>query len=357
MTTRERAMALAVAAARYPELYPPSAEAMIEAIRLELGSELALDGFHKYANGFTRAVPVKTILHVVSGNTPHAALQTMLRGLLLGARNFVKFPTEGLGSLEDFPKFLSPKLSANLECSREIKPGWKDAADAWVVFGDDATVATLRAECPPGRIFEGHGHRVSFAVVFGDSEFRSCSEAARDVSLFDQAGCMSPHVFYVSGDARGYARRLAMELEKMHQTNPPRGLSVGERARIAQFREVIAFEAANSSQTEIWHSDGIPGWTVVFEADTDFRISPLDRFIFVKPLPEDLGYALGKIRNCIGAIGIYPATMRNASQLVELGASRICALGRMQETPFAWHADSRQNLAALVRWVDLETEV
>lgn len=357
MTTRERALALAEAAARFPELCPPSADEMMAAIQGELGHEEALEGFQKYHGGFTQAIPARTILHIVSGNTPHAALQTMLRGLLLGSRNFVKFPSNGLGALEEFSSFLPAELAALLECSREIRPGWKEQAEAWVVFGDDRTVAMLRAECPAGRIFEGHGHRVSFAVVFDDPEFQSCAGAARDVSLFDQAGCMSPHGIYVAGDALGYASRLAVEMEACHVAVPARPLSMGDRVRIAEARDALAFEAANSPGTRIWQSSGLPGWTVVYEEDTKFRVSPLDRFVFVKPLPADISSVLGEIRHVVGGIGIFPASLEHAEKTVGLGASRICPIGKMQETPFTWHADSRQNLAALVRWVDFEPDV
>lgn len=351
MTTEERANCLAAAAAGYPELFPPSAGEMMQTLRGELGDEQMLDGFRPYAGGLTRALAPETILHIVSGNTPHAALQTMLRGLLLGSHNLVKFPSCGLGDLERFGNRLPDALSARLECSREIQPGWKERADAWVVFGDDDTVETLRRECPPGRIFDGHGQRVSYAVVFDDVAFASCSDVARDVSLFEQQGCMSPHVVYVAGDARAYARRLAQEMEAFHATHPAPELPLASRASLTQIRDAFQFEALGSPCVQVWKGNG---WTVVFEENPTFRLSPLDRFVFVKPLPEDLRAAVFEIRSVTGAIGIFPATPDDAARLVNLGASRICAVGHMQEAPFSWHSESRRNLSDLVRWVDYE---
>jgi len=351
MTTEERAEYLAEAAAGYPELCPPSAAEMMEALRLELGDERMLDEFRPYAGGLTRALAPATILHIVSGNTPHAALQTMLRGLLLGSHNLVKFPARGLGDLERFSERLPRELADKLECAREIQPGWKERADAWVVFGDDDTLETLRRECSAGRIFDGHGQRVSYAVVFEDATFESCTGVARDVSLFEQQGCMSPHVVYVGGNARAYAQCLAREMEAFHTAHPAPKLPLATRAALAQKRDAFEFEALSNSGVQLWKGSG---WTVVFEENPVFRLSPLDRFVFVKPLPEDLGAAVFGIRAITGGIGIFPATPDHAARLSQLGASRICEIGRMQQTPFSWHSESRRNLADLVQWVDYE---
>ena len=38
--------------------------------------------------------------------------------------------------------------------------------------------------------------------------------------MFDQKGCLSPLVFYVKGDSRIYATRLAIEMERFNTVNP-----------------------------------------------------------------------------------------------------------------------------------------
>ena len=357
MTTGERAAALAGAAARFPGLFPPTADDLLATVRAELGHESALDGFVPYCGGYTRAVAPSTILHVVSGNTPHAALQTLLRGLLLGSMNLVKFPGGGLGEIEGIANFLPGELAVLVESSRVIEPGWWERADAWVVFGDDRTIEALRAECPAGTIFDGHGTRVSYAVVFDDPDFVSCAGVARDVSQFDQGGCLSPHVVYVAGDAEAYAGRLAVEMAKTCRLMPPAEMGAGSVSAVSHLREAIRFEALSNPGVRIWCSEGLPGWTVVFERSEEFRFSPLDRCIYVKPLPGDLSHAVRRVRGITGAVGIFPASLANAGRVEGLGASRICAVGRMQEAPFWWHSEARPNLGVLVRWVDFEPGV
>ncbi len=352
MNTLARVQALAKAAAGFPELSPPDERDLLEVVRLELGHAEILDDFQEYGGHLARALAPRTILHIVSGNTPHAALQTMIRGLLLGADNLVKFPAAGLGEIERFADRLPPELGRKLACARTLDVAWLDKADAWVVFGDDRTISHFRACCPAGKIFQAHGPRVSLAVVF--SELDSCSGLARDVSLFDQLGCLSPQAVYVAGDAVGLAARLAAEIERYLVRHPAGPLALEDAAAVAHVRETALFEEAAGTGVRVWQGETGGGWTVVFDPDPAFRGSPLHRFVWVKPLSADLGASLGPVRSWLGAVGIHPATPENARQLVGLGASRLCAVGRMQEPSFTWHAEGRPNLADLVQWVDFE---
>jgi len=349
MKTRDRAEALARAAAHFPELCPPTVEDLIEGVRLELGHEEMLDGFRAYGGHLAMAVAPRTILHVLSGNTPHAAFQSMLRGLLLGAHNLVKFPSSGLGRLEHFADLLPPALAARLECSRQLREDWPGRAEAWVVFGSDATIGEFRALCPPGRPFQVHGHRISLGIVLADPGLESCALAARDVSLFEQQGCLSPQVFYVEGDAERYAEILAREMERYALVHPAPDLPTAVLAETANARAEWEFRASGDRAVRVWKGTG---WTVVLEGSPDLPVSPLNRFVFVKPLTAGLEEALAKGGRHLGALGLWPCTPENAMRFSRAGFSRICPVGRMQETPFTWHADSAQNLASLVRWVD-----
>ena len=97
MNTAERATAIAKAAEPFCALLgPTTADDLLAWLRAELGSSEALDCWIDHGRAKTKAVAPGTILHVVSGNTPHAALQSLIGGLLLGSRNLVKLPRGGL---------------------------------------------------------------------------------------------------------------------------------------------------------------------------------------------------------------------------------------------------------------------
>lgn len=356
--TAWRAQQIAAAASGFPLLGSLDPGALLALVRLELGHAAALDGFQPYAGHFARAIPPATILHIVSGNTPHAALQSLIRGLLLGSHNLVKLPAAGLAEVAVFRDALPAGLAALIETAPVLPEDWLRRAEAVVVFGGDETIAHFRARVPAGVPFQAHGHRVSAGVIFDDPRLESIEGAARDVSLYDQQGCLSPHDLYVrengDGFARTYAARLAEAMERFNRHTPRRPLGLGEAAAIADLRASYVFRSASDVRTQIWTSEGSTDWTVIYEEDPWFATSPLGRVVFVKPLPDDLAPALAPVRPWLGAIGLWPATEENARRVAALGAARICPLGRMQFPPATWHAEGLPNLGSLVRWVDFE---
>ena len=357
MTTAERAHALVKAAEKFPLLGNFSDGDLLETVQLELGHAEILDGFRPYGSHFSRAYALDPILHIVSGNTPHAALQSLTRGLLLGARNLVKIPSQGLPEMEAFLDLLPEPLRALTAVRRELPPEWLREAQAWVVFGSDETISHFRKQARPGVIFEPHPHRVSLGIIFEDAALVSVPLAARDASLFDQKGCLSPHDFYVAGDARGYAARLAAEMARHEAHDPRSAVTTAEAAEIHDIRANYRFRAASDPRVQLWESEDSTAWTVIYEDDPWFASSCLNRVVFVKPLPDDLSAALGPVQGWLGAIGIWPATPDYAERAAALGPSRICPLGKMQEPPVTWHQEGRQVLAPLVRWVDFEPDL
>jgi hypothetical protein len=358
MTTAERAQHLAQAAARFPLLGPVSKEALLALVAAELGDAEALDRFVPHGAHFSRAVAPPTILHILSGNTPAAALQTLVRGLLLGAHNRCKLPHTGLPEVEEFCALLPAELAGKIECVRVLPLEWLEAADALVVFGSDATIAHFRAQAPPGKPFLAHGHKISLGVVLEDPEFQSVAGAAEDVSIFDQQGCLSAQTIYVreSGacTARAYASRLAGAMAEFSLLNPRGALSTSESLAIRMLREEAAFRAANGEGIAVFSRETDTQWTVIFDTTPGFPRTPLNRVVFVKPLPADFAHELSAVRPHLGTIALQPATVANAEWAAALGAERICAIGAMQRPPLTWHHDGQPVLAPLVKWIDFE---
>ncbi|HWB58765.1 MAG TPA: acyl-CoA reductase [Chthoniobacteraceae bacterium] len=358
MTTREIAEALANAARGFPLLGEISARDLLNVAKLELGHEEILDGFQSYAGHQAMARGPEAILHVMSGNTPHAGLQSLIRGLLLKAHNYCKIPSGGLDEIARFREALPAGLKARVDISTALDPAWMEQSQAVIVFGDDATIGHFRRQVRPEQVFIGHGHKLSLGIVFEDPGYESVPHAARDASLHDQQGCLSPHVFYIAENgpfnAREYASRLAGEMETFNHRAPRSKITAQESASLTAIRNEYEFLSANGGDARVWKSAGGTDWTVVFSAEAKFTPSPLNRVIFVKPLPRDLAAALSDARPWLSTIAIWPATPENAARAAGLGASRICRVGSMQDPPFSWHQDGGQNLAPLVRWIDFD---
>jgi len=359
MKIAERAQAIAGAAEPFRALLgPTSAEDLLAWIRAELGHESILDAWVPHGGSRTKVLAPGTVLHVVSGNTPHAALQSLIGGLLLGSRNLVKLPHGGLIEVDDFISRLPGELRATVGTAEDMPGSWLGRADAVIVYGSDETVAALRARVPAGKIFIGHGHKSSLGLVWDDPDFTSCSGAARDASRFDQQGCLSPQVFYVReirpGFARAYAERLASAMDQFNRTHPRGSLTVEEKAAIANLRAAYRFRAAGDLRVALWEGGGQMDWTVIYEEDAWFTASPLNRVVFVKPLPEDLPGAMGPAAGHLGAVGLWPCTEELADRFAALQPSRFCVVGRLQDPPWTWHNGGVGRLASLVKWVDFE---
>lgn len=359
MNTAERAEAIAGAAEPFHLLLgPTSARDLLAWVAAELGDASALDRWFTHGGARTKALAPDVILHVVSGNTPHAALQSLIGGLLLGSRNLVKLPGTGLGEVDEFLLRLPADLRAMVETSVEIPSAWLSSADAVVVYGSDQTVAALRSQVRPGQIFLGHGHKSSLGVVWHDPVFASCPGAARDASRFDQQGCLSPQVFYVRethpGFARQYAEKLASALDQFNRAHPRGPLGLEDKVEMANLRAAYRFRAAGDLRVALWEGGDNLDWTVIYEEDSWFTASPLPRVVFVKPLPDDLAGAMGPAADYLGAVGLWPATEDLADRFAALRPSRFCAVGRMQDPPWTWHNGGVARLASLVKWVDFE---
>ena len=357
MKTRELAAHLATAAAHFPILGRVTSHDLLALIYAELGNAEVLDDFQPYGAHHAMAVGPGTILHIISGNTPTAGLQSLIRGLLLGAHNLCKVPSSGMSELTEFRGALPEELASRVEIKRQLPEEWIEKAEAVIAFGTDKTIAQIRSRLRPGQIFVPHGHKLSFGVIFEDADLASAAGAARDASIFDQQGCLSPHVFFVAQEPLAYAAKLAAEMARVHERQPRGALSLSEANAIRQLRSELTFRLSNDEPVAVLESTDSTAWTVAFDAAPGFPRSPLNRFIFVKPFPEDFAETLADVRPHLSCAGIWPPTAGNARTLAALGVARICPVGRMQLPPVTWHQDGQQVLAPLVRWIDCETGI
>ena len=133
-----------------------------------------------------------------------------------------------------------------------------------------------------------------------------------------------------------------------------------DAAAIVSRRDVYRTIAALRPDVKIWESPGSTSWTVVFEQDSRFQASCLNRFVFVKPVEDmvRLLEALDAVSGKVSTVGIAappPVRRELALALARWGVTRICPLGQMQDPPLTWRHDGRPALGDLVVWVDVES--
>ncbi len=358
MTTAERVAGITAAIKTSAYADDITRDDLLGLVTAELGHPEILDSPQTYGDLKCLAIAPESILHIIAGNTFMAAIQSIIRGLLLGSHNFVKLPSIELPELIHFIEALPHDLKNLVEFGSDLPDEWIRSCNALIVFGNDDTIRTFRQRTRIDQIFIAYGHRISFGIVFEDDDKSAAKLAARDISLFDQQGCLSPHGLYVqTGDkssALDFADQLAVELAQFNQHTPRRKLSTEENAQITSLRDSYNFRQSNDPSVKLWSSPNSTDWTVIYEEDPLFAVSPLNRVVFVKPLPdlELLPKSLFLVHSHLSSIAIHPFNQKHLTGLRKLGASRICRLGDAQKPSLFWHQDGSLQLSPLVHWID-----
>jgi hypothetical protein len=352
-------------------------------LQQEFGDVKRLDKFaatsaEEKSNRAAMAVGPEFLVHIAAGSIPNPTLTSIVFGLLTRSAQFVKcasgssfLPRMFAHSIYD----AEPKLGACLEIAEwrggnaALESALFAEADCVTATGGDETLAAIRAQLPVKTRFLGYGHRVSFGfvaaeVLHGSRAKKIVAAAADDVVAWNQLGCLSPHVFYVEngGDVMPmrFAELLAEELEWREAVEPRGNLPPEVAFNIASRRGIYEVRAAHSPETtRHWCSKNSTAWTVVFEADTRFQMSCLNRFIYVKAVSNITAALHGadEIRGKVSTVGVAAPEEKIteiAAQLARWGATRVCPLGQMQNPPLTWRHDGRPALGDLVTWTDLE---
>lgn len=347
-------------------------EQLFRLLEEELGDPLILDGFRSRAGGYRRAFGPRLVTHVFAGNIPFLAAPGLIFTLLAKSASLVKVSSEEPIFPALFARSLAeadPRLG---ECLLVL--WWKGGnealegiaytrADVVVAYGTDQALESIRA-LVKGR-FIGHGHRLSFGIVGREALSNAkqvAQDAAYDVSLFDQQGCLSPHLFYVEeGGAlrpEEFANLLAQAMEELGKRLPRGRVSPREALAIQQLRGSSEFKEIAGKEVIVYAGERM-GWTVIYEADPTFLPSCLNRTVRVKPIKDvfqvlDLAAPFGPSLSAVGVAVSSDRLIPLADGLGRLGANRICPIGRMQHPPIGWHHDGRFQILDLLRWVDLE---
>ncbi|MDP4994866.1 MAG: hypothetical protein NWQ16_01435 [Akkermansiaceae bacterium] len=304
----------------------------------ELGDSRRLD---EWIDG-SKTVPRSPILHIVSGNTPHAAFQSVFRTILLGADSWVKIPSAGLPDFETWASAIP-----SLQIRRDLPDDWKSPETA-VIYGGADTLTFFRDWLTPGTRIIEHGPKLSAAFIF-ENTAGLATRLASDIMRYNQRGCLSVQAIYYSGDIESFAQDLAAALAA-HPNEPP---TLSEAGAVRNERETLRFRIANGSTDSLFESENSTAWTIhIDRTDASLRPGPGSGFVRLIPMPQEISpEILGAETVFISTAVVEPVS--HADSLEKISPPRICAAGQAQEPGIFWHPDGEMPLAALVRWRDL----
>ena len=345
------------------------APALEELLRAELGDPDALDRPVTDPN-----IPAKSIaaygfplaFHVFSGNVPGVAVTSIIRSLLVKSATLGKtasgepvLPVLFAQAIER----VSPELAGCLAITywpgghHALERAALEAADVCVVYGGSDAVREIAEKFSPQKRLVVHGPRYSFGIV-NDISSNTAAHIARAVASFDQQGCVSPHVVYVTGSpsrARVLAEDVAREMTALEKQLPRGRLSTEEAVAINKLRTEAEFSDRN---VELFGNEATP-FSVIFEEDPQFRISCLNRVLYVKPVGDarDVVDLVPSPRD-VQSVALAGFADNEKAELVQKlgqsGISRITTFERLPWPPMHWHHDGSSPLRELIWWLDVE---
>jgi hypothetical protein len=329
-----------------------SAQDLLDWVGLELGDEAILDSFvpHGFNGKLSMAIANGPVLHILSGNTPHAGLQSLLRGLLVGAFNLVKLPSSGLPEVDEWILGLPTELKQLVTVVDDLSDELFCSAATVIAIGSDASMEEIQRRISPKQRFIPHGHKLSIGLV----ELPSAGAAelvVRDACAFNQQGCLSLHTIFIKEGAKEFLPMLAVALREYESISPRGEIGISESGAISNLREVVRYEAANNPENvALEHSAGDTNWTVIYRNSPILAPSVLNRVITVQPWPEDFT-DLGAEREFISTLAM-ERTLLEEGEFIDV--PRVCALGESQMPSLTWHHDGFAPLGSLMRWRDID---
>ena len=363
-----------------PELL--NKQAMNKRLAMELFLPYALEApvERRGYDGLLRALPKGVVLHVGAGNVFLGILDSLVTGFLTKNVNIVKLSSSGSSFTNIFMEALKEadekgilsRSAAVLSWkggSRELEEAALKNVNGVFVWGGYDAVQAYRKIAPIDVRVEGFGPKTSVGVVF-----ESCVEnegmdavaqrAATDASLWDQAACSSLHTLYFIAPAKRH-KALAAEFLKAAKKHfsrlaeelPPGKLSPDEQVEITKARQLARVDAALGAAS--WESSAPEtSWTVIYEKDPVYRVSPLNRVLYVKTVEslEEVRDRLLPMRGYIQTVGVGGSIERKKvlETLGPVGIARVVKLGKMLEEANGSPHDGIFPMMSLVNWVPIE---
>ncbi|MFA6584148.1 MAG: acyl-CoA reductase, partial [Elusimicrobiaceae bacterium] len=364
-----------------PELL--SADELEKRISLELLVCPGKDGY-AYRPGYDGAVKVSpkgVVLHVGAGNVFLGIIDSLVLGILTRNVNVVKTSSSGSRFAVMFANALKECDTKGLLADKlailswhggeqEIERAAVSKSDAVFVWGGRDAILSYRRLAPENVAVTGFGPKVSFGVVMPSAVELNLAgavrDAVRDAALWDQSACASAHTLYLICPDRGSRSALlkktvalcAEEFSAFEKFLPQGRISDDEKVEILRARELAKIDAATGAA--VWQSSfPASSWTVIGEEDSAFRISPLNRVLYVKcagSLEEIAGLLLphkGFLQTA-GIAGTFEERKQAADAFAPLGVARITRLGKMLESVQGSPHDGLYPMSELVNFVGVE---
>ena len=349
------------------------AEALWQRLETELGDPFYVDTWRPYGTGMARLWGPRLTWHIGAGNIPGVAIQSLIDGLLVKSPALVK-PATGEPLLAAWwVKQLAqvqPQLAQALAViwwpsgTHQLEQLVIKHVEAVQINGSNAAINELRSRIPAHIRFITYGSRISCSVVSHPALANPhvlAQQLSYDIAVFDQQGCVSPHIIFVEGQfnhAEILAQALAQALSEQ-ETSLPRGPLTPESATaLRRFHDQAEWRELAGETVRVYGGT-TARWGILIDSDAKFQPVASARTIVIRPvadmqvIPQLLAPMRSYLQSvALAATGTQASTL--ATMLAAAGITRIARPGQQAWPAAAWHHDGRSPLIALGRWSDWE---
>jgi hypothetical protein len=326
-----------------------------------------------------RAFGCRTV-HVLAGNAPTIAMQTVLNNAITRSDAIIKLPGNDphsglaiartmIDMAPDHPLTRHVTFAYWRGGDEDVESRLYDARtiEKIVAWGGEHSMRSIRKYLVPGLDLIALDPKLSASII-GRAAFDSeaglgvaTRGAAADVGYFNQTGCVSARTLYVESgtDAAGidrlnrFGERMFAELQALPPaiSSPHPNFDPELHATIAGLGDDPLYRVIGGHGSEGAVIVSQTGEQVAFADRLDGRVANL--------VPIDsVEQALARLNSYTQTVGVYPdalkAAIRDACAI--RGAQRIVSLGHATAASLAGPHDAIQPLSRMVRWVRDDTQ-
>jgi len=342
-------------------------------LRQELGGKDVVDGWREVACPSGRPARVRAfpprLVHVIAGNSPGVAAQTIIRGALVKGAHLLKLPSNELFSAPAILQAMAAAAPGHplTRCfsavywrggdekveSMLFRPQFFDKLVAW---GGESTIRSAVKYVGPGFELVSFDPKTSISLI-GREAFASeerlaevADLAAADATLMNQQACTASRFQFVEGseaDVDRYCGLLQARLgvERRMASATPQPIPAGLRDEIGSLRDLPDFY-------RVW--GGYEGCGLVVRSEDPVDFYPDGKVVNVVRV-ADLADAVRHVTVATSTVGVYPPERKAGlrDRLASGGAQRIVTLGGAAPEGGLPH-DGFYPLHRFVRWVNDE---
>ena len=352
------------------------ADNLVGRVERELGGVDVIDGWRSVevgggSGGYVRAYPTR-LVHVLAGNTPGVAAQTVIRGALTKGFNVLKLPSNDLFSATMLLRTMAAIAPDHPTVKSFSAVYWRggDVAvegalfraqffDKLVAWGGDSAIRNAAKYLSPGFELISFDPKSSISMIGREATESDelLLEAARlgamDSAYLNQEACSTSRFHFIEAteaDADRYCELLLAELgvERRYTSERVGALPTDVRDEVEVLRSI-------GSPYRVFGTTDGNGLVVRSDEPVDFY--PSNKTVNVVVVPS-LDAAVQYVNVATQTIGIYPAARRAElrDRLASAGAQRVMSLGGVAKgaSPPGFPHDGFFPLPRFVRWVSDE---